>query len=72
MTLDKPTNSKAYARHLLKHTFSEVRDSRRLVPQSDYQALAAKIGVRNDQLSTALQELKYDNLIALDSTQAFS
>jgi hypothetical protein len=38
------------------------------MPQPEYQALAAKIGLRDDQLSTALQELKYDNLIALDST----
>jgi len=68
MTLDKPTNSKAYARHLLKHIFSEVRDSRRVMPQPEYQAIAARIGLRDDQLSTALQELKYDNLIALDST----
>jgi hypothetical protein len=68
MTLDKPTNSKAYARHILKHIFSEVRDGRRVMPLPEYQALAAKIGLRDDQLSTALQELKYDNLIALDST----
>jgi hypothetical protein len=68
MTLDKPTNSKAYARCLLKSVFSEVRDSRRVMPLSEYQALAAKIGLRDDQLSTALRELKYDNLIALDST----
>jgi hypothetical protein len=67
MTLDKPTNSKAYARHLLKHIFSEVRDSRRVMPQPEYQAIASRIGLRDDQLSTALQELKYDNLIALDS-----
>jgi hypothetical protein len=67
MTLDKPTNSKAYARHLLKHIFSEVRDSRRVMPQPEYQAIAAKIGLRDDQLSTALQELKYENCIALDS-----
>jgi hypothetical protein len=68
MTLDKPTNSKAYARHLLKHIFSEVRDSKRVMPQPEYQAIAAKIGLRDDQLATGLQELKYDNLIALDST----
>lgn len=59
MTLDKPTNSKAYARSLLKSIFAEVRDSRRVVPLSEYQALAAKIGLRDDQLSTALKELKY-------------
>jgi hypothetical protein len=68
MTFDKPTNSKAYARHLLKHIFSEVRDSRRVMPLTEYQAIAAKIGLRDDQLSTALRELKYDNCLALDST----
>lgn len=68
MPLDKPTNSKAYARHFLKHVFLVVRDSKREMPATEYKDLAAKIGLRDDQLSTALQELKYDNLIALDST----
>jgi len=68
MPLDKPTNSKAYARHFLKHVFLAVRDSKRVMPPTEYKDLAAKIGLRDDQLSTALQELKYDNLIALDST----
>ena len=68
MTLDKPTNSKAYARYFLKRVFLAVRDSGRVMPPPEYQALASKIGLRDDQLSTALQELKYDNFIALDST----
>ena len=68
MPLDKPTNSKAYARHFLKHVFLVVRDSKRVMLPTEYKDLAAKIGFRDDQLSTALQELKHDNLIARDST----
>jgi hypothetical protein len=68
MPLDKPTNSKGYARLLLKHIFSKVRDTRRMMPPMEYRALAELIGLSDSQLSVALQELIRESWIALDNT----
>jgi hypothetical protein len=67
MTLDKPTNSKAYARLLITRIFSKVRETRRVMPPLEYKALAHEAGLNDSQLSQAIRELKRDNLIALDN-----
>jgi hypothetical protein len=68
MALEKPTNSKGYARLLLKHIFSKVRDTGSLMPPMEYKALAVQIGFNDSQLAIALRELKRENWIALDNT----
>jgi hypothetical protein len=68
MTLDKPTNSKGYARLLVKHIFSKVRETGRVIPPLEYKTLAHEIGLNDSQLSQAIRELKRENLIALDNT----
>jgi hypothetical protein len=68
MTLDRPTNSKGYARLFVKHVFMKVRETRRMMPPMEYKALAVEIGLSDSQLSTAIRELKHANLIALDNT----
>jgi hypothetical protein len=68
MALEKPTNSKGYARLLLKHILSKVRDTGSLMPPMEYKALAVQIGFNDSQLAIALRELKRENWIALDNT----
>jgi hypothetical protein len=68
MTLDKPTNSKAYARLLVTRVFSKVRETGLVLPPLEYNALAREAGLNDSQLSLAIRELKRDNLIALDNT----
>jgi hypothetical protein len=67
MHINRPTNSKAYARQLLKYVFQAVRDSRRVVLPDEYRAIAEKNALSPSHLLTALKELKHENQISLDS-----
>jgi hypothetical protein len=66
--LDRPTNSKGYARLLVTRIFSNVRETGRVMPPLEYKALAHEAGLNDSQLDRAIRELKREYLVALDNT----